>query len=104
MIHYSCDMCKRPINIDAENRYVVKIEVAQAIEDSQVVDDNTTDDIDHLEEIQDLLQQIDEHDGLLLDDGVARSLKCDLCEECCKRFLKNPLGLKPSKQLNFSNN
>jgi hypothetical protein len=42
----------------------------------------------------------DEHP---FDDGT-RSLRFDLCDACRQRFVKNPLGLKQGKQLDFSNN
>jgi hypothetical protein len=42
-------------------------------------------------------------DDLPFDDG-ARSLRFDLCDACRQRFVKNPLGIKTGKQLDFSNN
>jgi hypothetical protein len=31
-------------------------------------------------------------------------MRFDLCDACRQRFVKNPLGVKPGKQLDFSNN
>lgn len=106
MLHYSCDMCKRPIDTCCEARHVVKIDVFQAIDDSGDgcgggVDG---DDFDHLEDVQDLLQRIDEQDLEMLEEEATRSLRFDLCDECRRAFLKNPLGSKSAKSLNFSNN
>ena len=83
MLHYSCDLCKRPIDSHSESRHVVKIEVFPAVEE---VSPNECCDAD-----------------CSADDGT-RSLRFDLCEACRQRFVKNPLGSKSSKQLDFSNN
>jgi hypothetical protein len=106
MLHYSCDLCKRPIDTRSENRHVVKIEVFQAVDDSRC-DESDLGESDHLEEIQDLLERMDleeleEADAL--DDDTSRVLRFDLCEHCRQRFLKNPLGARGSKKLDFSNN
>jgi hypothetical protein len=107
MLHYSCDVCKRPIDPHADVRYVVKIEVFQAVEDAAVEGccdaESASEDADHLEEMQELLQRLDEQDDSFMDDGT-RSMRFDLCDACRQRFVKNPLGMKSGKQLNFSNN
>ena len=108
MLHYSCDACKRPINAQMEVRHVVKIEIFPAIDDATVDDccavDCSAADDDHLEEMQELLQRLDAEDEVSFVDDGARSLRFDLCESCRQRFVKNPLGVKSGKQLNFSNN
>ena len=107
MLHYSCDVCKRPIDPHADVRYVVKIEVFQAVEDAAAEGcceaERAAEDADHLEEMQELLQRLDEQDDSFMDDGT-RSMRFDLCDACRQRFVKNPLGMKSGKQLNFSNN
>jgi len=108
MLHYSCDVCKRPIHPHADIRHIVKIEVFAAIED-EACDcqdaDESGGDVDHLEEMQDLLEQLDEcDDPRVAQDVTARAMRFDLCDACRRRFVKNPLGLKSGKQLNFSNN
>jgi hypothetical protein len=110
MLHYSCDLCKRPINDHADVRHVVKIEVFPAVDEDAGpgccdagCDEN---DADHLEAMQDLLETIDERPAgqeCDFDDG-ARSMRFDLCDACRQRFVKNPLGIKAGKKLDFSNN
>lgn len=108
MLHYSCDACKRPIDPHVDVHHVVKIEVFPAVEDLAESGCCETgcqpEDPDHLEQMQDMLEQLDEEeliDGL--NDG-ARSMRFDLCDACRQRFVKNPLGVKAGKQLDFSNN
>ena len=104
MLHYSCDLCKRPIDSKTGTRHVVKIEVFPAIEEVQPCDCHGEEvaDADHLEEMQELLEQLDGDDAGL--DDAARSMRFDLCETCRQRFVKNPLGMNTGKQLDFSQN
>jgi hypothetical protein len=104
MLHYSCDVCKRPIDSKAGSRHVVKIEVFPAIEDGQSCgcEGDGESDADHLEEMQDLLERLDS-DEVTLDDAT-QSMRFDLCDACRQRFVKNPLGVKSGKQLDFSQN
>jgi hypothetical protein len=129
MLHYSCDLCKRAIDPHADVRHVVKIEVFAAIDDVQTCgcEDVTEDDADHLESMHDLLERLDDcpeleasrlddpglddsavdgiaADGRAADEPETRSLRFDLCDDCRRRFLRNPLGVKPGKQFDFSNN
>lgn len=109
MLHYSCDVCKRPIDTQADVRHVVKIEVFAAVEDEGEAcqgccGGDRSDEADHLEEMQELLERLDEHDCAgLLDEGTV-SMRFDLCDACRQRFLRNPLGAKTAKHFNFSQN
>lgn len=101
MIHYSCDCCKR--DLDSEDlRYVVKMEVYAAIDPSDM--DDMDDDRDHLQEIQEILQRSADAVDPQIGSDVYEQLRFDLCPECRKKFLKNPLGREHSKQFDFSKN
>jgi hypothetical protein len=100
MIHYSCDCCKRVLDPE-DLRYVVKMEVYAAFDPSAT--DELDDDRDHLQEIQEILQHSDAADPEISHD-VYEQLRFDLCTECRKKFIKNPLGREPSKQFDFSKN
>jgi hypothetical protein len=99
MIHYTCDLCKRELDPKEDLRYVVKIEIAAAFD--PVVDDEE-DDRDHLQEIQDLLEHLQDAQGSHIGDDVYQELRFDLCPECRKRYTKNPLGREPAKVLDYS--
>ncbi len=99
MIHYTCDVCKRELDPKEDLRYVVKIEIAAAFD--PVVDDEE-DDRDHLQEIQDLLEHLQDTESSHIGDEVYQELRFDLCPECRKRYAKNPLGRKPAKVLDYS--
>jgi hypothetical protein len=102
MIRYSCDLCKRELDPQDDLRYVVKIEVFAAL-DPAVGDDE--DDRDHLEEIQEVLERLEESPCEAIGDDVYQQLRFDLCPECRRRFVKNPLGrAKAVKAFGFSTN
>jgi hypothetical protein len=106
MLHYSCDICKRPIVAGKDLRHVVKIEVFPAVEDQACGCGGESAGphvADHLDEMQDLLERLDDSELADLEDDT-RSLRFDLCDSCRQRFVKNPLGMKGGKQLDFSQN
>lgn len=88
MIHFTCDGCGRPINEDNETRYVVRLEVYAATDDRAA---GAIDDEDHLDEIEDLLERVDELDDDH-DSDLYRQARYDLCAECRERLIRNPLG------------
>jgi hypothetical protein len=99
MIQYSCDLCKRPLDSEDDLRYVVKLEVYAALDPIEVDDD-----CDNLAEIHDILERLDDATSEAIGDDVYQQLRFDLCPECRKRFLKNPLGRKHVEQFEFSKN
>lgn len=101
MIHYTCDLCERRLNSQRDVRYVVKIDVSPAFEPLAV--DEAEDDRENLYEINELLEQLQEADGPLADDAPA-TIQFDLCAECKKKFLKDPLSRDALKQFDFSKN
>ena len=106
MIHYSCDRCKRMIDTEQEVRHIVKIEVQSVVEplvDDDGLDENE-DDRDHLLEIHEMLEAMDPEDieeGLEADE---RTLSFDLCSECYRKFIRNPLGIETTVRVGFSHN
>lgn len=101
MIHYTCDRCKREIDTLHQTRYVVQIEVQAAL-DGPLGDFD--DDIDHLSELHQILEDLsdDETDGSSPESSHRG--RYDLCPECRRHFLKNPLGRDALLALGFSNN
>ena len=101
MIHYICDRCKRQINIADQTRYIVQIDIHSAVDPPR---EDLEDDVDHLAELHQMLEGIVDSD---LDDPCAESShhgRYDLCPECHRQFLKNPLGRDAMLALGFSNN
>jgi len=103
MIHYSCDRCRRPIDAEDDLRYVVRIEV-QAKMGTDSLNDEDESDRDHLLEIHQILERADDEDDPLISDDVYQRRRFDLCSDCYRLFVANPLGIDVNKQLNFSDN
>ncbi len=76
-IHYSCDRCKRIINPEEDLRYVVKLEVEAAMEPLEV--DEFDDDRDHLMEVQEILERLEDSDSELVSDDLYQRRRFDLC-------------------------
>jgi len=101
MIHYTCDMCKRELDPSEDLRYVVKMEVYAAMDP---LADEADDDRDHMEEIQEIIARIEDDNDPNISDDVYQQVRFDLCPECRRKFLKDPLGLEPAKAFQFSEN
>ncbi len=102
MIRYTCDLCKREIDPVEDLRYVVKMEVYAAYDPGSETEDES--DRDHLQEIQDILERMDDAEDDQIGDDVYKMIRFDLCPECRKRFIKNPLGRETAKAFGFSSN
>ena len=101
MIHFTCDSCNRPIDGENELRYVVRLEVYASLDQS---DNELDSDRDHLQEIQDILEQMDGDEDEQLCDDVYHQTRFDLCSECRKKFVNNPLGRLTKHEFDFSKN
>jgi len=101
MIHYTCDCCKRRIDAVDELRYIVRLEVYAALDP---LEDEMNDDRDHLQEIQEVLERLDDSREEEVCDEVYHQQRLDLCSECRQRFVENPLGRSSTSQFNFSQN
>jgi hypothetical protein len=102
MIHYTCDRCKRQINTADQIRYVVQIDIQTAA--NQLMPD-AEEDIDQLTELHQMLEGMT--DPSIDDDDDSESShhgRYDLCPDCHRQFLKNPLGRDAVLALGFSNN
>ena len=102
MIHYSCDRCKRPLDSSEDVRYAVTMEV-QAVMDP-LAGDEIEDDRDHLLEIQEILEQIDDAESELVGSDIYQKSRYDLCSDCYRKFIKNPIGRETPAHFGFSQN
>lgn len=100
MIHYTCDMCGRPMCSD-ELRYAVEIQV-HAVQDP--IGNALDPDFDALDTLNEMLDQAPSEPGELLE-GELQTIRLDLCPGCRKRFVKNPLSRETaSHPTGFSSN
>ncbi|MCC7474901.1 MAG: hypothetical protein IT425_05865 [Pirellulales bacterium] len=101
MIRYICDLCQTEIDPRHESSYVVQMELypAASTEEFRIDDDR-----DHLADFNEVLRRFDEFDdeGVLLGSDNYRKKRFDLCSDCAKRFLQDPLGRRASQSLELS--
>lgn len=99
MIHYSCDRCQRPIDTREELRYSVCIEIQARLDD-----DSCDMDDDHLDELDAVLETLDDSQREELSEHAYQKLHYDLCQDCHRHYLKNPLAFEIFAKPGFSEN
>ncbi|WP_254513309.1 hypothetical protein [Anatilimnocola floriformis] len=102
MRHYSCDRCKRVLDPQEDLRYVVRLEVQAVME--PINDCELTDDRDHLLEIEEILERADDEECDAIAPEVYQKKSFDLCCDCHRKFMQNPLGRESKVSLDFSQN
>ncbi|MFT5525997.1 MAG: hypothetical protein ACI9G1_002404 [Pirellulaceae bacterium] len=101
MLHFTCDRCHRQLDPKDDLRYVVRIETYAALGTSEFGEDD--DDRDHLREIQEVLERIDE-DGEISSGDLHQRQRFDLCSDCHNKFMRNPVGNESPLSIDFSPN
>lgn len=101
MIHYTCDYCKRPLETEHELRYVVRMEVYAAMDESEDTPDL---DADQLQDVEDMLEGLSEANDEEFEAAIYKQLRFDLCSECRERFMRDPIGRQISTHFDFSEN
>ena len=102
MIHFTCDRCKRVIDLERELRYVVRMEI-EAVMDP-IHEEEPQGDRDHLLEIDEILERVDASEIDAMGDDIYQKRRYDLCPSCYKKFNANPLAREKKAVLGFSHN
>lgn len=84
-------------------RYVVRIEIEAKFD---ALGEEPDDERDHLLELHEILERMEDEDddAPAVDEDVYRKQRFDLCPECYRKFVKNPLGRELANPLGFSKN
>lgn len=102
MIHYTCDMCGKPLLVEEQVRYVVKIEVFAAYDTMEITEEDLEE--DHVEEMQELVEEMEDMTTEEVEEGVYRTLRFDLCPTCKAIYLGDPLPQKQGRRISFGEN
>jgi len=102
MIHFTCDLCGKPLLADEDTRYVVKVEVYAAYDPMEIAPEDLQD--DRSDEIRDLLDEMADMDPEHLEDQVYKSFRFDLCGACHAAYLKDPLSRGMRLRARFETN
>lgn len=104
MLHITCDVCGKELTQGEDHRYVVKVEVFAAHDPAALTEADL--DEDHLEAVSQLLRS--EEDAGLTDPDLGspqyKNFRYDLCPECHKKFVRDPLGKEAAQKFDFSEN
>jgi hypothetical protein len=82
---------------------VVKIEVFAAHDPRELTEADL--DEDHMEAISEMLREVEDelHDPEV-EAPAYKKFRYDLCSDCQKKFLRDPLGKEPEPKFDFSEN
>ncbi len=103
MLHFTCDACGKELAVADDRRFVVKMEVFAAHDPAELTEADLDD--DHMEAVSQLLR--DEEEGLVDPSSAEpayRNFRFDLCPECHKKFVRDPLGKDAAQKFDFSEN
>ena len=95
MIHYTCDGCGRALPAKSL-RYIAKMDVFAAYDTLEITREELEKDISY--EIRRVLEGCGDRDPEELLREVYANFRFDLCPDCHRRFLKDPLGTLSSAQ------
>lgn len=99
MLHFTCDSCGQQLG---DRRFVVKLEVYPAFDPENFTEEDL--DADHLQELSEMIQEMEATGKNDLEDCSSKDFRFDLCPNCHRNFLKDPLGREALRRLNFSKN
>ncbi len=103
MLHVTCDLCGKELRPGGDPRYVVKIEVFAAGDPGQLTEADL--DEDHMEAVSQLLREMEDSlDGPETTEPSNQHFRYDLCPECSKKFVRDPLAKEAAQKFDFSEN
>ena len=86
----TCDVCGESLLIESDVRYRVRIEVFAAYDPLEISRGDLQRDL--RKEMAELIERMKTMDPAELEDQVYKRFEYDLCPECQKVYLKDPLG------------
>lgn len=100
MLHFTCDLCGKELHGD-DHRFVVKIEAYAAHDPAEITEADL--DEDHMEAVSQLLQEMEDSVDEIELVEPQKNFRYDLCPNCHKKFLQDPLG-REAQKFHFSEN
>jgi hypothetical protein len=102
MQHITCDLCGKELRPGEDHRYVVKIEAYAAHDPAEITEADL--DEDHMEALSQTLRELEENEASPELTEPYKNFRYDLCGECHKRFVQNPLAKETAQKFDFSEN
>jgi hypothetical protein len=102
MLHVTCDCCGKDIRPGDNYHYVVKIEAYAAQDPAEITEADL--DEDHMEAVSELLRDMEDNGANADMVEPYKNFRYDLCPECHKKFVRDPLGRENAQKFHFSEN
>jgi hypothetical protein len=103
MLHITCDLCGKELLPGDDHRYVVKLEVFAAHDPREITEADL--DEDHMEAVSQLLRDMEENETDEPEMAPTyQKFRYDLCPDCQKKFVRDPLGKEAAQKFDFSEN
>src|SRR5262245_14311810 len=102
MQHITCDLCGKELRAGEDHRYVVKIEAYPAHDPAEITEADL--DEDHMEALSEALRELE---ATAAPPDLAepyKNFRFDLCCDCHKKFVQNPLAKETVQKFDFSPN
>jgi hypothetical protein len=87
--HTTCDLCGKPLLVDSEVRYELRMEIKAAYDPLVLSDEDLQK--DYRTEIAGVLRQLEGLSTVEAQNEVYRVFDFDLCRACQRRLVHNPL-------------
>jgi len=92
-------MCGKPLLEDEDIRYVVRIDVYAAYDSSESVED-----YDNRDGVEDMMDAAGDAEYPANDDDSYITFRFDLCPDCQRQYLQDPLFKQKPRKIRFSDN
>jgi hypothetical protein len=102
MLHVTCDLCGKELRAGEDHRYVVKIE-AFAVHDPAEITEADLDE-DHMEALSQALRALEDDETSADIVEPYKNFRYDLCSDCHRKFVQNPLAKDAAGKFDFSEN
>lgn len=103
MLHVTCDLCGKELDLGHHSSYVVKIEVFAANDPTEITEADLEE--DHVEAVSQILRDMDDSgEDPDLIEPTYKHYRYDLCSDCRSKFVRDPLGKEGAQKLHFSEN
>lgn len=103
MLHITCDICGKELTLDDDRRYVVKMEVFAAHDPAEITEADLAE--DHMEAVTQIIRaEEDNRADPETSSPRYKKFRYDLCPECHKKFVRDPMGKETAQKFDFSEN
>jgi hypothetical protein len=102
MLHVTCDVCGKKLHAGEDHRFVVKIEAFAAQDPAEITEADL--DEDHMEAVSELLRDMEDNPDEVEVAPAHKTFRYDLCSNCHKKFVRDPLGKELGQKFDFSQN